>query len=127
MNSSSGVRSYRDLVAWQRGRELVQVTYSLTSRFPAEEKFGLVSQMRRAAVSVVSNIAEGYGRGSQVDYTRFLRLARGSLFELETQSLVALDLQMINEHEQERMQSSIDGCAKPLSGLIRKLSDPTAH
>jgi four helix bundle protein len=98
------------------------MTYSLTAGFPAEERFGLVSQMRRASVGVVSNIAEGYGRGTTPDYTRFLRVARGSLFELEAQSIVALDLGILRKDDQHALQAGIDSCAKPLSGLIRSLS-----
>ena len=71
------VKSYRDLIAWQRARELVKETYLLTAEFPVGERFGLVSQMDRAAVSIPSNIAEGYGRATTQDYLHFLRIARG--------------------------------------------------
>ena len=86
------VRSYRDLVAWQRARDLVREVYLLTAKFPVGERFGLVSQMDRAAVSVPSNIAEGYGRATTQDYLHFLRIARGSAYELETQLVLAEDL-----------------------------------
>ena len=78
------VKSYRDLIAWQRSRELVKETYLLTATFPVGERFGLVSQMDRAAVSIPSNIAEGYGRATTQDYLHFLCIARGSAYELET-------------------------------------------
>jgi four helix bundle protein len=86
------IRSYRDLVAWQQARILVKATYVATKLFPKEETYGLTQQIRRAAVSVPSNIAEGYGRGSRKDYVRFLLTARGSLYELQTQLLLAQDL-----------------------------------
>jgi len=83
------VRTFRDLLVWQRGMELAELVYSVTAKFPADEKWGLVNQLRRAAVSVPSNIAEGHGRQSRVDYLRFLRVARGSLAEVETQAELA--------------------------------------
>jgi four helix bundle protein len=115
------INSYRDLVAWQRSRVLIKVTYDLTRLFPPEEKFGLTSQMRRAAVGVLSNIAEGYGRNSQQDYLQFLRITRGSLFELEAQSLAAMDLEFLAAEGQAALQEAINEVAKPLSGLIRSL------
>lgn len=118
---SGPINSYRDIVAWQRGRVLVREVYAASRNFPAEEKFGLALQMRRAAISVTSNIAEGYGRGSQLDYLRHLRISRGSLFELESQSIAAFDLAYIEQGAYERLQSSIDEVARPLSGLIRSL------
>ncbi|MEO1009440.1 MAG: four helix bundle protein [Planctomycetota bacterium] len=118
----SAIKSYRDLVAWQRGRMLVRLVYEATAHFPTDERFGLTSQMRRAAIGVVSNIAEGYGRGSTPDYARFLRMARGSLFELESQALVALDLEFLSAEGQSEIQDAINECAKPLSGLIASLA-----
>ena len=85
----SGARTYRDLVAWQKAMTLAEHAYRVTAAFPNEEKFGLVAQMRRAAVSVPSNIAEGFGRAQRLDFRRFLEMARASLFELQTQGELA--------------------------------------
>ena len=89
------VRTYRDLIAWQKGMELAKVLYAVTTRMPKSEQFGLTNQMRRAAVSIPSNIAEGHGRQSRPEYLRFLRIARGSLGELSTQVELAISLRMI--------------------------------
>lgn len=120
---SKPIQSYRDLVAWQRARELVRLVYQLTGNFPGSERFGLVSQMRRAAVGVLSNITEGYGRGSRPDYLRFLRIARGSLFELESQAIVSVDLGFLAEEQSHKLTVLVDEVAKPLSGLIRVLEE----
>jgi four helix bundle protein len=86
------VRSYRDLVAWQRGMELVREIYRVSRNFPKDEIFGLVSQIRRAAVSIPSNIAEGHQKLSRKEYQHFLGNARASVAEVETQILIARDL-----------------------------------
>lgn len=91
------VRSYRDLRAWQLGMDVVRHVYRSTALFPEVEKFGLVSQMRRAAVSVPSNITEGHARRSTREYCRFLEVALGSLAELETQILIANELGYLKE------------------------------
>lgn len=117
------ISSYRDLAAWQRAFELGRLVYEVTADFPASERFGLTSQMRRGGVSIASNIAEGYGRGRPGDYLKFLRISRGALFELETQVLFAKDLGYLLEADQEALQQAIDATAKPLSGLIRSLED----
>jgi four helix bundle protein len=91
MEKSVG-RSYKDLVAWQRAMELVTATYKSTAGFPKEEQFGLTSQLRRAAVSIPSNIAEGQGRLSEKEFRYFLGQARGSLMEVETQFQIAQNL-----------------------------------
>ena len=115
------VQSYRDLSAWQRARELVVAVYELSMHFPSDERFGLISQIRRSAISVPSNIAEGYGRGSSVDYARFLRIARGSLYEVETQLILACDLEYISRSDVDGMRELINAAARPLSGLIRSI------
>ena len=84
-----GLQSYRFLEVWQRGIDLVELIYKLSAAFPSDERFGLTSQVRRAAVSIPSNIAEGYGRSHRGDYLRFLSIARGSLSDVETQLIVA--------------------------------------
>ena len=84
--------SYRDLIAWTKAMELVTETYRVTSNLPDSEKFGLTSQMRRAAVSIPSNIAEGFGRRNRPEFQRFIRVARGSTCELETQIEIAARL-----------------------------------
>jgi four helix bundle protein len=83
------VKDYRGLFAWQRGMDLVEAVYQLTDHWPRTEQFGLIDQLRRAAVSVPSNIAEGQGRNSPADFARFLAIAHGSLREVETQLLIA--------------------------------------
>ena len=88
----SEVRSYRDLIAWQKGMALCKQVYAATRGFPTEERFGLTAQLRRAVVSVPSNIAEGYGRRRQQDYVRYLDMALGSLCELETQVILGKEL-----------------------------------
>jgi len=86
------IKSYRDLVVWQKAMDLVTEIYRVSREFPKDEIFGLTGQMRRAAVSVPSNIAEGYGKSSRKEYIFFLTHARGSLLELETQILIAGNL-----------------------------------
>jgi four helix bundle protein len=91
------MRNFRNLKVWKKAHELVLHVYKLTEEFPREELFGLVSQTRRSAVSVPSNIAEGCGRNSNVELARFLEIARGSASELEYQLLLARDLKFINK------------------------------
>lgn len=86
---SSDIRDYRDLVVWQEAMDIAELVYSVTKAFPREEAYGLTAQMRRAAVSIPSNIAEGFGRAQRQTYVQFLRIAQGSLKELETQALLA--------------------------------------
>jgi four helix bundle protein len=92
MNTPDKPKSFKDLLVWQRGIQLVKDVYLLTKTFPADEKFGLVSQMRRAAVSIPSNIAEGQARNSTGEFVQFLGVAQGSLAELETQIIAASEL-----------------------------------
>jgi len=118
---NSKISSFRDLKIWQNGLTIAQETYSLTQKLPKEELFGLVSQMRRASVSVPSNIAEGRSRSSRKDFSQFLRIALGSLAELETQLLLTKNLyehinidnvmQMV--HEEQRMISGMIKSLKP--------------
>jgi len=119
----SEIRSHRDLVAWQKGMDLGLEVYAITKRLPESERFGLVSQLRRAAVSVPSNIAEGYGRGSTADYVRFLRTARGSLYEIDTQLLIAVRLEFVPMDAYERVLERLNECGRILAGLIRSLGE----
>lgn len=115
------VKSYRDLVAWQRARELVKEVYLLTASFPIGERFGLVSQMDRAAVSIPSNIAEGYGRSTTQDYLKFLRIARGSAYELETQLVLAVDLGLCDDARARRIAGLLQEVIRVLQGLVTAL------
>ncbi|MDP6044643.1 MAG: four helix bundle protein [Phycisphaerae bacterium] len=115
------VRNYKDLAAWRKARALVKRIYGATRLFPKDELYGLTQQICRAAVSVPSNIAEGYGRGSLGDYIRFLQVARGSLFELETQVILANDLEYLTEEQTDSLDEDIQECARILQGLIASL------
>ncbi len=117
----SGITTHRDLLAWQKAFALGLGVYELTVDFPADERFGLVSQLRRASVSVASNIAEGYGRGTTSDYLRFLRMARGSLYEIDTQLGFALELGYITGVAYERLQAELEESGRLLGGLIRSV------
>jgi four helix bundle protein len=118
-------KDYTNLEVWQESRKLVNTTYVLTKSFPKEELFGLTNQMRRAAVSIVSNIAEGCGRQTEKDTINFLHISRGSLYELETQCFVALDQKYFTDEQFEHINNSIQSCKRLLNGFInyyRKLS-----
>ena len=115
------IKSYRDLVAWQKARTLVKKVYQLTSAFPVVERFGLVSQMDRAAVSIPSNIAEGYGRATTQDYLHFLRIARGSAYELDTQLVLAEDLGLCTEAKGEMVIDVLQEVIRVMQGLILAL------
>jgi len=112
-------RSHRDLVAWQVAIDLVEGVYRLTEGFPSEERFGLATQLRRAAVSVPSNIAEGAGRIGEKEFVRFLGIARGSLSEVETQLHIARRLGYINA------SNDVDALISRLFGLIGGLINHT--
>jgi four helix bundle protein len=91
------MHNYREIKIWQRSRTLVKEVYLLTKQFPKEEIYGLTSQIRRAVVSIPTNIAEGAGRGTDKDFSHFLDISRGSLFELETLIILSSDLEFISE------------------------------
>src|SRR5208337_1604967 len=97
------LRSYRELIAWQKAVDLVTEIYSITREFPREEVYGLTSQMRRSAVSIPSNIAEGQGRATKGEFVQFLAHARGSLFELETQILISERLGYLSPEIEKRL------------------------
>ena len=115
------VRSFRDLIAWQKAKEVALDVYRVSSGFPSDERFGLTSQIRRAVVSIPSNIAEGFGRGSTADYVRFLRVARASLCEVETQMIIASELGFIPAEAFNGIESKLNECGKVLAGLLRSL------
>lgn len=112
---------YRDLVAWQQAMELVRQIYRVTRDFPREEVYGLTAQVRRAAVSVASNIAEGQGRQSRPEFYQFLSKARGSLMEVETQVLIAFDLGFINQTKCDSLIALSSRVGKLINGLMRSL------
>jgi four helix bundle protein len=116
------IKNYKDLKVWQRSRELVKLIYILTQPFPPEEKFGLTSQMRRAAISVPSNIAEGHSRSGTKDYIRFLSIAIGSLAELETQLILATDLEFCTENDIKNCITIIQELQRMLHSLRRNLN-----
>jgi four helix bundle protein len=113
------MKSYTDLDVWKKARELVKEVYLITRNFPKEELYGLTNQMRRAAVSVPSNIAEGHGRNTSKDSLQFFYIARGSLYELETQVFVSFDLEYIIQNDLDGLIDDITNCKKLLNGLIR--------
>jgi four helix bundle protein len=115
------VRSYKDLVAWQKSMNLVTAVYRASQGFPKEEIFGLVSQIRRAAVSVPSNIAEGHPRTSKKEFQYFLSNARGSLAELETQLTIAHQLAYIDEKGINQLLDRLGEVGRILNGLLASL------
>jgi len=114
-------RSYRDLIAWQKAMLLVKATYVLSETFPVQERYGLTQQLRRSVVSVPSNIAEGHGRLSDRYLRNFLGTARGSLFEVETQLLLAIDLGFANAEAAKPILSQAAEVARILNGLLKTL------
>ena len=115
------VNSYKDLIAWQKSIALVTAVYSLTKNFPAEEKFGIVSQLNRAVVSVPCNIAEGWGRESTKNYLQFLRTSRASLMETETLILISKNLNYLSEEEFVTINKDIEESGKIIQGLIKSI------
>lgn len=113
--------SYRELVVWQRAIQLSLAVYKMTAVFPKEEVYGLTSQMRRSSVSIASNIAEGYGRGSRGEYKQFLAYARGSLMELETQLFIANELGYPTLDDFKKVEALSDEASRMLHALLRKL------
>jgi len=117
-------RSYKDLVAWQKAMELVTAIYRSTSRFPAEERFGLTSQLRRASVSIPSNIAEGQGRLSEKEFRYFLGQARGSLMEVETQLQISQNLGYLDAVQTKDLLSGCAEVGRILNGLLASICKP---
>jgi four helix bundle protein len=115
------MRDFRKLTIWSQSIDLVLLIYKLTTKFPDSERFGLQSQMRRAIVSVPSNIAEGCSRTSQIDFKRFLEISLGSLFELESQLIIVEKLGFINDQELEEMIVKVSGLQKQTNNLISKI------
>jgi four helix bundle protein len=115
------ISSYRDLKVWQKSMELVMEIYSIVKGFPKNEEYGLSSQIKRSAISVPSNIAEGYGLNHTKDYCRFLEIARGSLFEMETQYEIAANLDFVSKNNLTEINLKCSEVEKMLNSLISKL------
>lgn len=115
------VTTYKDLILWQKAMELVKLTYLLIRKLPKEETYALSDQMRRAAISIPSNIAEGNGRKSKTEYIRFLDISRGSLYELETQLNIGVMLEFFNDNDVKEIFGLITEVNKMINSLITKL------
>ena len=116
-----GVKNYRELILWQKAMDLVMMVYGVSADFPSEELYGLRAQIRRAAVSIPSNIAEGQGRRTTNDFLRFLSIAHGSLREVETQTLIAGRLNYITERQRSEVLELASEVGRLSSGLIASL------
>ena len=115
------LKNYKDLKVCQKSYELCLETYRITAKFPKEERYGLTSQIRRSVVSIPSNIAEGYERKTTLDYVRMLYISYGSVCELETQILIAGDLDLIEKGELDTLQKDIAEIGRMLKALIKSL------
>jgi len=121
MDHPTGIRSYRDLRVWQQAMDLAEASYRTTREFPKEELYGFTSQIRRAAVSVAANIAEGHGREGRGEFVQFLRVAQGSLKELETHLLLSHRVELATEKTVEPLLGRCEATGKMLRALIRSL------
>ena len=115
--------SYRDLRVWQQGMDLAEEVYLATAGFPKQEMYGLTSQLRRSAVSIPSNIAEGKGRNTDRDFLNFLFHARGSLMELETQIMLSARLRFLSQQQADALLNATTKVARSLAGLINSLRE----
>jgi four helix bundle protein len=113
------------LVVWEKAVQLCTATYLLTQKFPREEVYGLTNQLRRASVSIPSNIAEGYGRGTREQYKQFLSIAFGSYMELQTQLTIAVRLGFLGSSEFEKVEGLASEVGKMLSAILIKLRSPS--
>ena len=117
------MNTFRDLLIWQKSMNLVTEIYQLTNSFPKEEIYGLSSQIRRSAISIPSNIAEGYGRDGNGDYLRFLNISISSLFEIQTQLEISYNLKYINQIQFNKTNGESREIERMLSAFIRKIKD----
>ena len=119
------MRNFKELLVWQKVMDIAAKTYTLTKSFPAEEKFGLESQLNRAAVSISSNIAEGVSRASDKDFRRFLEIAIGSAFEVESQLLLSEKVNLLTSDQTAELLGLLDEEQRMLSVFIKKLTAKT--
>ena len=119
------IKDFKDLIVWQKAMDLVVEVYNLVKKLPKEEQFALSDQMRRAVISIPSNIAEGRGRYSIKEYTHFLSVAKGSNAELETQLLLCVKINYLNNSDIERAFGLIKEVGKMLNSLQKSLNSPT--
>ena len=120
-NNKVAARNYRELVVWQEGIKLAKAVYKLTEKFPRQETYALADQIRRAVVSVPSNIAEGQARKAPGDFKRFLYISLGSLAEVDTQLILAQEFGYLNKEDIEPLDEQIQGLRKKLYALINSL------
>ena len=115
------MNTFRDLLIWQKAMQLVTKSYSLTATFPKDELFGLTSQLRRCSISIPSNISEGFGRGTNKDYHRFLTISLGSLFEFQTQIEIAYNLNYVSEPDFNKIYEDSRELERMMSSFIKKV------
>jgi four helix bundle protein len=115
-------RSYRDLEVWQRSMRLAKRIYQVTQRFPPDERFGLTNQLRRASVSVPSNLAEGHARFGAGEFSRFISIAMGSVAEIETQTLLSRDLGYLKQSWADELLAELETIGKMLRGLAKAIT-----
>lgn len=115
------MHNFKELKVWQNARTLVKEIYVNTNNFPTEERYGLISQMRRSAVSIPSNIAEGSGRRTDKDFVYFLNVSLGSAYELQTLLFLSQDLELLNTERAESLNSSLEEIQKMIYGLIKTI------
>ncbi|TWG95424.1 four helix bundle protein [Mesorhizobium sp. J18] len=118
------IRDYRDLIVWQEAMDIAEEVYRLTRQFPREELFGMTSQLRRCAASIPANIAEGYGRGQRRTFIQFLRIAQGSLKELETHLALSVRVGLLKAVEGNQMNDRCSRLGKRLVQFVRSLGEP---
>jgi len=116
------MKNFKELIIWQRGIGIVKKVYDLTKQFPSQEKFGIISQMTRAAVSISANIAEGSSRNSDKDYARFLQLALGSAFELQTYLVIVHEMKWASTDEVHQIEIILEEEIKMIHSFIKKLT-----
>jgi four helix bundle protein len=122
MKDAETIKSHRDLIAWQKAMDLVIAVYEASKLFPKDEVYGLTSQMRRAAISIPANIAEGQGRRSKSEFGNFLSHSRGSLLELDTHLEIARRLNYLSEDNHARIQDQAREVGRIINGLLRSLT-----
>jgi len=121
------VKSYKDLIVWQKAMDMTESLYRIVKKLPKEETYALSDQMRRAAISIPSNIAEGFGRNSKKEYLQFLYIANGSICELETQLMLCVRANYLNETEIQPIMCLLSEIGKILMTITKKLSSDTTN